>query len=153
KATADAAAAYAGAACAAVKLRVSSGGKIDRAAIDREQHLVHGLAWIATYAETLREVSAWAAALNARGAFGEVEQLLAELVATEYGAQLAGGVPMTQVEAIRPADFGIAAPPVSLSITQAEKTRLAERIRDARGRATLENTGLGEDLELIRDQF
>jgi len=153
KTTAGAASAYADAARAAVKPRVSNDGNLDRAAVDREQHLVHGLAWVATYAETLREVSGWAEALAARGQLGEVEQLLAKLVAAEYIAQLAGGVPMTQVEVIRPADFGIAAPPVALTITQAEKTRLAELIRDGRGRATLENTGLDEDFELIRDQF
>ncbi|MFZ2030601.1 MAG: acyl-CoA dehydrogenase family protein [Vitreimonas sp.] len=153
KAVADTASAYAEAARASVKPRVSSGGKLDRAAIDREQHLVHGLAWVATYAETLREVSAWAETLAAHDQFGEVEQLLAKLVAAEYGAQLAGGVPMTQVESIRPADFGAATPPVALTITQADKTRLAELIRDGRGRATLENTGLDEDFELIRDQF
>jgi (2S)-methylsuccinyl-CoA dehydrogenase len=33
---------------------VREGGKISSAAIDREQHIVHGLAWFATYAETLR---------------------------------------------------------------------------------------------------
>jgi len=153
KAAAEAASAYAEAARAAVKPLVTFSGKIDRAAIDREQHIVHGLAWVATYAGTLREVSAWAEALAAHNQFGETEQLLAKLVAAEYSAQLAGGVPMTQVETIRPADFGIAAPQVSLTITQAEKTRLAELIRDGRGRATLENTGLDEDFELIRDQF
>ncbi|MBI3439605.1 MAG: acyl-CoA/acyl-ACP dehydrogenase [Proteobacteria bacterium] len=150
---ADAASAYADAARAAVRPRVSNNGKLDRAAIDREQHLVHGLAWVATYAETLREVSAWAEALAERSQFGEVEHLLAKLVAAEYSAQLAGGVPMTQVESIRPADFGVAPPPVVLTITQGEKLRLAELIRDGRGRATLENTGLDEDFELIRDQF
>jgi (2S)-methylsuccinyl-CoA dehydrogenase len=147
------AAAYAEAARAAVKARVSAGGKIDRAAIDREQHLVHGLAWVATYAETLREVRDWAEALNRAGKFGETERLLARLVAAEYAAQLAGGLPMTQVETIRPADFGAPAPTVRVSIGQAEKTRLAEMLRDAKGRATLENTGLDEDFETIRDQF
>src|SRR5262245_30176198 len=153
KTTADAATAYAAAVRATVRSRVSSGGRLDRTAIDREQHLVHGLAWVATYAETLREVSAWADALASRNQFGEVEYLLAKLVAAEYSAQLAGGLPMTQVEAIRPADFGIAPPQVSLVVTQTEKSRLAELIRDGRGRATLENTGLDEDFELIRDQF
>ncbi len=139
---------YAEAARAAVRARVS-----DRQAIDREQHLVHGLAWVATYAETLREVAAWARALDERGGFGETELLLAKLLASEYAAQLAGGVAMTQVESVRPADFGIAAPPVSLAVTQGEKTRLAELLRDGRGHATLENTGLDADLDLIRDQF
>jgi (2S)-methylsuccinyl-CoA dehydrogenase len=148
-AVAEAAAAYAQSARAAVKARTGA----DRAALDREQHLVHGLAWVATYAETLREVRDWGRGLAAKGAFGEAEALLAKLLAAEYAAQLAGGLPMTQVEAIRPADFGVPAPPVTVTISQDEKTRLAELLRDARGRATLEQTGLDDDFEMIRDQF
>ncbi|MEQ1489920.1 MAG: acyl-CoA dehydrogenase, partial [Terricaulis sp.] len=126
KTAAETASAYADAAKAAVRPLVSKNGKLDRVALDREQHIVHGLAWVATYAETLREVSDWAGALSQAGKFGETEQLLAKLLVAEYSAQLAGGVPMTQVEIIRPADFGIDAPRVALSVTQAEKTRLAE---------------------------
>ncbi|MEQ1809520.1 MAG: acyl-CoA dehydrogenase family protein [Terricaulis sp.] len=150
---AHAAGAYADAAKAAVRQLVSKGGKLDRAALDREQHVVHGLAWVATYAETLREVRDWAGALSEAGKFGETEQLLAKLLVAEYAAQLAGGVPMTQVEIIRPADFGIDAPPVSLSVTQAEKTRLAALLHESQGRATFENTNLDSDFEMIRDQF
>ncbi len=150
---AAAAGAYADAARAAVRERVSLEAALDRKALDREQHLVHGLAWVATYAEALREVAEWARALEAKGAFGEVERLLAKLVAAEYSAQLAGGAPMTQVESIRPADFGVEAPAVTCSVSQQEKTRLVELLRDGRGRATLENTGLDSDLDLIRDQF
>lgn len=152
-AAANAASAYADAAGEMVRARVASGGTIDRRALDREQHVVHGLAWVATYAETLREVRDWARNLTASGGFGEIERLLAKLLVSEYVAQLAGGVPMTQVEIIRPSDFGVAAPAVSLSISQDEKTRLGALLRDARGRATLENTGLDADFELIRDQF
>ena len=145
--------AYAEAARGAVKARVSVGGKLDRAAVDREQHVVHGLAWVATYAETLREVAAWAKTLNEQGKFTRTEALLSKLLASEYAAQLAGGVAMTQVETIRPADFGIDAPAVPLSVTQDEKTELAVLLREAQGRATLENPGLDEDLTLIRDEF
>ena len=144
---------YAAAAKAAVRPLVSKDGKIDRVAIDREQHVVHGLAWVTTYAETLREVRDWARALSEVGKFGETEQLLAKLLAAEYSAQLAGGLPMTQVESIRPSDFGVDAPPVALGITQAEKTRLAALLHDAEGRATFENTNLDADFEMIRDQF
>jgi (2S)-methylsuccinyl-CoA dehydrogenase len=150
---AAAAGAYADAARAAVRPLVSKGGKLDRAALDAEQHIVHGLAWVATYAETLREVRDWACALNDAGKFGETEQLLAKLLVAEYSAQLAGGVPMTQVEMIRPSDFGISAPAVALRVTQAEKTRLAALLHDAQGRATFENTNLDPDFEMIRDQF
>ena len=153
EAAAAAAEAYAETARSAVRARVASGGKLDRAAVDREQHVVHGLAWVATYAETLREVRDWARALSERGQFGETELLLAKLLAGEYAAQLAGGVPMSQNETIRPADFGVDAPPAAVAVTQEEKTRLAHLLRDARGRATLENTHLDADFELIRDQF
>ncbi|OQW55814.1 MAG: acyl-CoA dehydrogenase [Proteobacteria bacterium HN_bin10] len=145
--------AYADAARAAVRPLVSRDGKLDRKALDREQHVVHGLAWVATYAETLREVRDWARALSEAGKFGETERLLARLLTAEYSAQLAGGVPMTQVETIRPSDFGIEAPVVALRVTQAEKTRLAALLHDAQGRATFENTNLDADFELIRDQF
>jgi len=147
------AAKYAEAARDAVKPLVSKGGKIDRVALDREQHVVHGLAWVATYAETLREVRDWARALQEKGTLGETERLLAKLLAAEYSAQLAGGVPMTQVEIIRPDHFGVAAPAVALTITQTEKARLAALLRDAQGRATVENTNLDADFERIRDQF
>jgi (2S)-methylsuccinyl-CoA dehydrogenase len=60
---------------------------------------------------------------------------------------------MTQVETIRPADFGVEAPRAAIAVSQEEKTRLAELLRQGRGRATLENTGLDAELELIRDQF
>jgi (2S)-methylsuccinyl-CoA dehydrogenase len=153
EAAAAAAERYTKSARAAVKARVSAGSGVDRAALDREQHVVHGLAWVATYAETLREVRDWARALTESGKFGETERLLAKLLAGEYSAQLAGGAPMTQVESIRPADFGVEAPVVVAPATQAEKTRLAELLREARGRATLENTGLDGELDLIREQF
>ena len=123
EAAAAGAGAYADAAKAAVGPLVTKDGKLDRAALDREQHVVHGLAWVATYAETLREVRDWARALSDAGKFGETEQLLAKLLAAEYSAQLAGGLPMTQVEMIRPPDFGIDPPPVAIHITQAERTR------------------------------
>jgi (2S)-methylsuccinyl-CoA dehydrogenase len=150
---AAAAGAYADAAKAAVRPLVSKDGKLDRVALDREQHVVHGLAWVATYAETLREVRDWARALSEAGKFGETEQLLAKLLAAEYAAQLAGGVPMTQVETIRPADFCIEPASVTLRVTQADKTRLAALLHESQGRATFENTNLDADFEMIRDQF
>src|SRR5688572_26427275 len=152
-AAASAAEAYADAAKTAVRPLVTRDGRADRAAFDREQHLVHGLAWVATYAETLRQVRDWARALADAGKLSETERLLAKLLAAEYAAQLAGGVPMTQVEIIRPADFGVTAPTVTLNVTQAEKTRLAALLHEAQGRATFENTNLDADLDMIRDQF
>ncbi len=138
---------------AAVRAVVAPGGAVDRKKIDGEQHLVHGFGWVATYAEALRQVAAWARRLSDEGKFGEVESLLAQLVVAEYSAQLAGGVLMTQVEMIRPADFGVEPPPVRFTIDQAKKNALAAHLHNALGKATLETTGLDEDFELIRDQF
>ncbi|MEE9381583.1 MAG: acyl-CoA dehydrogenase, partial [Hyphomonadaceae bacterium] len=51
-------------------------GKPDRKLLDTHQHMAHGLAWIATYVETLRQVAHWAGELESNGAFGEIEHLL-----------------------------------------------------------------------------
>ncbi|MGE0828461.1 MAG: acyl-CoA dehydrogenase family protein [Hyphomonadaceae bacterium] len=147
-----AAEAYAAAARSAVKAKVG-GQKLDRVKLDAEQHLVHGFAWVATYAEALRQMAEWARRLDAAGAFGEVEALLAERVFAEYGAQLAGGILMTQVEMIRPADFGVEAPKTFFTFGPEKKAALAAHLKAARGKATVEQTGLDEEFELVRDQF
>jgi (2S)-methylsuccinyl-CoA dehydrogenase len=54
-------------ATAAVRARVSSGGKISSERIETEQHAVHGLAWLATYATGVRETVRWAERLAETG--------------------------------------------------------------------------------------
>jgi (2S)-methylsuccinyl-CoA dehydrogenase len=152
-ATAEDAVAYERAVRVVVRAMVAPGGRVDRKAIDAQQHLVHGLAWVATYAETLRQVHAWAARLSAEGAFGEIEQLLSKLLAAEYAAQLAGGLPMTQVESVRPADYDLPAPLVRLKVNAADRARLACLLQASRGKGTFEATGLEADYEMVRDQF
>ena len=44
----------------AVKAKLAPGGKIDNAALEREQHVAHGLAWISTYAEGIRQLADYA---------------------------------------------------------------------------------------------
>jgi len=80
----------------AVAGKVSQGGKIDGEALEREQHAAHGLAWIATYAEALKQVASYARRMTDEGRFGEMEALLAQIGAAEYAAQLYGGVVMSQ---------------------------------------------------------
>lgn len=157
--------AYTAAVRAAVALRVIKGGKIDRRAIDAEQRVVHGYAWVATYAETLRQVAAWGERGTASGRFGETDALLAQLVVGEYCSQLVGGLPMTQAEFIRPLDFGVAEDAARLAADPAVATlmreaaseglraRLATLLREAQGRATLEDPGLDDEFEMVRDQF
>ena len=56
--------------------RVAPGGAIDAALVDREQIAVHGLAWMATYVEALRQIRQWAVRLDEAGQLGEAETLI-----------------------------------------------------------------------------
>lgn len=140
--------------------RTTRDGRLDRAALDAEQHLAHGLAWVASYAETLAQTQAWAVDLAAAGRFGEAEALPTQLMAFEYLSQLAGGVPMNQGEVVRPGDFGLSGEALAPLIeafrpgaSQAVKLRIVDLLEAARGRPALEASGLDETLEQIRDQF
>jgi (2S)-methylsuccinyl-CoA dehydrogenase len=162
---ADAARAFAEAARHAVRARIAPDGRVDRALADAEQHVVHGFAWYASYAELMAEVSGWAARLDAESSFGEIERLLASLLFAEYGAQLQGGIPMNQGEVIRAGELvddpaaleRLRSPALQRLIReggrQEVKTRLAQALVEARGRATLENAGLDDMTAMIRDQF
>jgi (2S)-methylsuccinyl-CoA dehydrogenase len=147
-----------------VKAKVAgAAGKVDRAAADREQHAVHGFGWYATYAEVMTQMSAWADHLETEGRLGEVEQLLAQFLFAEYGAQMLGGIAMNQGETIRPAELGVdaaavdklaaALAPLAGGSNQAVKTRIADLLSHSQGRPTFEQTGLDETIEMVRDQF
>ncbi|THD62055.1 acyl-CoA dehydrogenase family protein [Phenylobacterium sp.] len=144
----------------AVAARVAPDGRVDRAALDAEQHAAHGLAWTAAYAETLRQTAAWARALDAEGRLGEAEALPAQLLAYEYVSQLLGGLPMNQAETFRAREAGVSAQrlaPLAERLapgaSPAVKARIVELLDQARGRSALETSGLDETLEAIRDQF
>jgi (2S)-methylsuccinyl-CoA dehydrogenase len=144
----------------AVELRVRPAGRLDRARLDGEQHVAHGLAWAAAYAETLRQTAAWARTLAVEGRFGEAEALPAQLLAHEYLSQLAGGLPMNQGEMFRPADLDVSAgrlvpmiARLSPAASPAAQRRIVELLDQARGRPSLEASGLDETLEAVRDQF
>ena len=120
--------------------RVRRDDRLDRAALDAEQHVAHGMAWAAAYAETLRQTAAWARALDAQGRFGEAEALPAQLLAHEYLSQLAGGIPMNQGEIFRPADVFHPAERMAHLVgrlrpgaSQAAKFRIVELLEQARG--------------------
>ncbi|MFN5270296.1 MAG: acyl-CoA dehydrogenase family protein [Hyphomonadaceae bacterium] len=152
------------AALAFVRKRVAPTGKIDRKLIDQEQHIVHGLAWVATYVETLREVANWAVKLQEEGLFGETESALSCLLFSSYLGDLKGGISMNQGETIRPAELGLEAiveealsGPASTALlaaaTQELKTRTADLVAQAQGKGTIEVTGLDETYEMVRDTF
>jgi (2S)-methylsuccinyl-CoA dehydrogenase len=140
-------------------------GKPDRAAFERHQHRAHGLAWVATYLETLRQTAGWAARLEAEGQFGDVEALLSQVLFSEYCAQLIGGIPMNQGEMVRPADLGctqadmqlLFAAPIQRFIAEGKTPEVmaaaATFLPDALSRHTVERTGLDETMEMVREQF
>ena len=144
----------------AVAVRTAPDGKVDRRALDAEQHVVHGLAWAAAYAQTLRQTAVWATALVSEGGLNENEALPAQLLAFEYLSQLAGGVPMNQGEVFRPGDLGLEGSRFNGLIdalrpgaSQGVKNRIVELLDAARGRMSLEASGLDETLQQIADQF
>ena len=140
-------------------------GRPDRAALERQQHMAHGLSWLGTYAETLRQTAEWAARLEQEGKFSTTEALLTQILFSEYCAQLIGGVPMNQGEVIRPHELGIVAEADALFATPvvqqliidgkppAVMAAAAECLPDALSRNTVEETGLDETMSMVREQF
>jgi (2S)-methylsuccinyl-CoA dehydrogenase len=148
----------------AVRGMVAQGGKIDADAIEREQRAAHGLAWIATYAEALRQIASYAHRMDEEGRFGELEGLLAQIGAAEYVSQLSGGVVMSQNEIVRMHELGVAeedqasflTPEVRALIegtTPATRARAIELIRGAQGTATFGDSGLDETLQAMREEI
>lgn len=157
--------ALAGEATAAVRAKVSRDGKISAALLEQEQHAAHGLAWLATYAEAIRELAAYGRLLQAEGRYGETEELLIAIGVGEYCAQAFGGIPMSQGEIIRLPALGLSAAQIAARRTGAVETliadgntpahraRLVARIRDAQGAPTMGDSGLDETLEAIRAEM
>ena len=71
---------------------VSDGGALSAEKIEREQHAAHGLAWLATYVEAIKELAAYARRMQAEGRYGETEELLTRIGLGEYLAQIFGGI-------------------------------------------------------------
>src|SRR5262249_60757439 len=92
---------------AKVRARVVVEGRAIDRLIDREQRATHGLAWIATYVEAVRQFRSYAIRMSEAGRLGELEELLIRIGIGEYLAQIFGGVPVRQGEIVRPAGGGM----------------------------------------------
>jgi (2S)-methylsuccinyl-CoA dehydrogenase len=150
----------------AVAAKLAPGGNIDSAALEREQHAAHGLAWIATYAEALRQIASYTKRMEEEGRFGELEVLLAQIGAAEYAAQLLGGVMMSQGEMVRAHELGVSEKDLAafltpeiraliVGTTPGTRARAIELIREAQGAhaAAYGDTGLDETLEAMREEM
>ena len=148
-----------------VRALFSGDGKADAAALDREQRAVHGLAWISTYVEALRQMARWARALEGEKRLGEIEILILQAAFGEYLAQIAGGIAMSQNEIVRPSDLGIDDEEVAEFLTPTVKelialgtrreTRegLAEHMSRHAGAMHFGDPGLDETMAMVREQF
>ena len=152
-------------AVASVRVKVSENGKLSNALIEREQHAVHGLAWFATYVETVRELLAYGERMKAEGLYGETEELLTRIGVGEYLAQIFGGIAMSQGEFIRLAEFGLSSETIAAGripaidsliasgSTVANRARLVDLVDHAEASATVGAPGLDETLEAIREEI
>lgn len=148
-----------------LRAMVTQDGRVSGALIEANQTAAHGLAWLATYTESLRQMQHWAEGLTAEGKFGEVEQLLHQIGFGEYLWQIYGGIPMSQGEILRLQDIGLGqddmralmAPEIMTLTqhgnTQAARTRLVELMQERRAEIIVGASGLDEELEMIREQF
>ncbi len=139
-------------------------GQVIGRLFDREQRATHGLAWLATYVEAVRQLAGYAERMRAEGKLGEAEELIVRIGLGEYLAQMFGGIPMSQGEIVRPADFGLNAAAVAARMTPEvealigtgntalRRARLVELMRAVRG-PTVGATGLEDTLETIRDEM
>ncbi|WP_353471302.1 acyl-CoA/acyl-ACP dehydrogenase [Salipiger sp. H15] len=150
---------------ASVRALIEEEGRVSGRLIEEHQFAAHGLAWLATYAESLRQMHGWAERLVAEGTFSEVEQLLLQIAFGEYLSQIAGGIQMNQGEMVRLTDLGLpatAATPLregaagalaAKGNSQAARTRLVQLMEERAAEITVGRTGLDDELEMIREQF
>ncbi len=146
----------------AVAAMVAPQGTPDPSLLTREQHRVHGFAWVASSIAALEATADWAARAERAGRFGSAEELTLRIGFGEYLAQIAHGVPMSAQEVIRPAALGTEAAARALTAhpavarflaegsTPESRSRLAALLADG----ARPDEALGDDaLDLIRDQM
>jgi (2S)-methylsuccinyl-CoA dehydrogenase len=148
-----------------VRALVSVDGRISSARMDAEQRATHGLAWFATYVESLRQLDAYARRLQAEGRYGTLENRIVQLGFAEYLAQIFGGIPMNQGEIVRLSDLGISrdeaqsfhSPEIAALIEAGSapeiRAEITLLIRDQAGHSTFGDPGLDETMEQIRNEM
>ena len=153
------------AAASSVRARVCVDGRLSGERLEAEQRATHGLAWLATYVEALRQLAAYSGRLEDAGSFGETEELLVRLAFAEYLAQVFGGIPMNQGEVVRLADLGLGLEAaasfrnaaveelIATGNTPAVRARLAELIRQQEGNSIFGASGLEETYEQVREEM
>ncbi len=140
-------------------------GKLSRSNLEREQHSSHGLSWIAAYRATLKEMVNWASDLENQNSFNEIEKLMLQITFSEYCAQIKSGIPMSQLEFIRPQDLGLKNGLFNETETDEfndlllngnsseDRSKLASLLKDGFTSKNFGNCGLDETALIIQEQF
>ena len=145
--------------------RLGKTPKISNSALEKDQFLVHGFAWLATYNESLSQMLAWAENLATDSCYTEIEALILQIAFGEYLAQIKGGIHMSQGEIIRLNDFGLTkdeleilnCDTIDVLITKGSSDKARMKLVDFLiqniGLPTYCSAGLSSEYETIRDQF
>ena len=148
-----------------VRNKVVVSERVSSELLDNYQFEAHGVAWIATYVESLRQMSLWSKLAKEENKFDSVEKLILQIGFGEYLSQLKNGIPMSQTEFIRLHDIGLSTeiinkfliPEVEILIkfgnTQPAREQLCHLMQDRLGVSIFGFSGLDEDLEMVREQF
>ena len=139
---------------------------------DRDQARGHGLAWIAVYHQTFLCLHQWSGGRLQNGGLRELDLILMQILVQEYCQQCLGGIAMSQSESVRLDMFFDHDDAQSTALMDKiqrqmrslfqpylalDRRTLMERAGEAillrRGEATIEDCGLDDTANLIRDQF
>ncbi len=145
----------------AVQAKVSVEGVLVGKLVDREQRATHGLAWLATYVESIRQLTAFAERMQIDQSLGELEDHLVRIGLGEYLVQITGGIPISQSEIVRPSDFGLTREQIEARLVPAVAALIADGNTAPRRAAVVEllradahpALGLDDTLEAIRDEM
>jgi (2S)-methylsuccinyl-CoA dehydrogenase len=147
----------------AVRAQVAPHGTMEPALLEREQHAVHGLAWLATYVEALRQMQRWGLRLEELGRLGELERLMLRAATGEYLARIAGGIAMSQGESARLHELYLDPAAISAfdqdasvrrAIVDGTSAPLRARVASLIEDGEFGDWGLEDDtLDIVREQF
>lgn len=129
---------------------------------DQLQRAVHGLAWVATTTQAIRQLEQWIVRLHDSGKASRTDDLIAAIAAGEYLAQLAWSLPMSQLENLRPSDMNCVDAAAKLSADSAVAALISQgntapnraELAQAIANGDYGNEQLGDDsLDMVRESF
>lgn len=147
---------------AAVAAVVAPAGVPDAVLLTREQHRVHGFAWVAASIAALEASLDWAVRAEQSGRLGEAEVLTLRIGFGEYLAQIAYGLPMSAHEVVRPAGLGTedaaralaGDPAVARFLAEGSTVQTRAALAALLGQGVRPCEALGDEaLDLVRDQM